>query len=119
MQVVTVPDESMTVLEIKPENVFSFPEGIPAFESVKEFVILRNPEEAPFMWLQATGEQVFAFKLPLDQGPVLLLCPPLFETIFGGDLPHGHAHLAGSPPVGADQPGQIALGHGLVQASLG
>ncbi len=69
--------------------------------------------------LASADNQVLAFQLPLDQGSVLLYSPPLFETIFGGDLSHGHTHLAGSPPVGADQPGKVALGHRLVQTGLG
>lgn len=38
-----------------------FPEGLPAFEQVKEFVIIANEEEAPFMWLQAVKVPNLAF----------------------------------------------------------
>lgn len=61
MQLMTAVEEGMTVLEIQADNIFVFPDGIPAFESVKEFVILSNPEEAPLMWLQATGRTDPAF----------------------------------------------------------
>ncbi len=41
------------VLDLKPENIFTFPEGIPGFEKVKRFVILTHPGEAPFGRLTA------------------------------------------------------------------
>jgi len=41
------------ILDLKPENIFTFPEGIPGFEKVKRFVILTHPEEAPFARLTA------------------------------------------------------------------
>lgn len=38
-----------------------FPEGLPAFERVREFVIIANEEEAPFLWLQAVSIPNLAF----------------------------------------------------------
>lgn len=38
-----------------------FPDGLPAFESAKEFVIISNEEEAPFLWLQAVSTPNLAF----------------------------------------------------------
>lgn len=38
-----------------------FPDGIPAFETVKEFVLIVNEEEAPFLWLQAKNNPELAF----------------------------------------------------------
>jgi flagellar assembly factor FliW len=49
------------VLAIKPENVIRIPHGLLGFEQYKEFVLLANPEEAPFQWLQAVGESGLAF----------------------------------------------------------
>ena len=46
-------DQSYKVLNIKPENVFTFHEGIPGFEKAKRFAILSNPDEAPFGRLTA------------------------------------------------------------------
>lgn len=42
-------------------GVISFPEGLPAFEQIKEFRIVSNEEEAPFLWLQAVGMPELAF----------------------------------------------------------
>ena len=38
-----------------------FPEGLPAFEEVKDFLLVANEEEAPFMWLQALAVPNLAF----------------------------------------------------------
>lgn len=39
-------------LQIKPENIISMPLGLLGFEHVKKYVLLSNPEEEPFFWLQ-------------------------------------------------------------------
>lgn len=39
----------------------TFPDGLPAFEAVKEFVLISNEGEAPFMWLQAVSQVNLAF----------------------------------------------------------
>jgi flagellar assembly factor FliW len=36
------------------ECVFHFPEGLPAFEEVKEYVLLCKPETTPFLFMRAT-----------------------------------------------------------------
>jgi flagellar assembly factor FliW len=38
-----------------------FPEGLPAFEEVREFVLISNEEEQPFLWLQAADSPNLAF----------------------------------------------------------
>lgn len=39
----------------------TFPDGLPAFEKVKEFIVISNEEEAPFLWLQACSKPNLAF----------------------------------------------------------
>jgi flagellar assembly factor FliW len=39
-------------LQVKQENIIQMPLGLLGFEHIKKFVLLANPEEAPFMWLQ-------------------------------------------------------------------
>lgn len=39
-------------LTVKSENVISLPLGLLGFERVKKYVLLSNPQEEPFMWLQ-------------------------------------------------------------------
>ena len=49
-------------IEVKKENIITFPDGIPGFEEEKEFTIIQNPDEnLPFHWLQAINEGVLAF----------------------------------------------------------
>ena len=59
--------ESVTV---KTENVIHMPGGLLGFENVKRLVLLTDPEEAPFSWLQVIGDSSLAF----------LVAPP-FEAV--------------------------------------
>ena len=38
-----------------------FPEGLPAFEKQRHFVLISNEEEAPFLWLQSQSNQNLSF----------------------------------------------------------
>ena len=38
------------------KDIISFPNGIPGFNSSKEFVIIQTPEFAPFEWLVSTDK---------------------------------------------------------------
>ena len=60
--------ESVTV---KTENVIHMPGGLLGFENVKRFVLLTDPEEAPFCWLQAIGDSSLAFLVvsPFEAAP--------------------------------------------------
>lgn len=53
--------KEVTIDQKQPKKTIQFPEGLPAFENVKEFVIISNEEEAPFLWLQATSVPNLAF----------------------------------------------------------
>lgn len=48
-------------ISLQHSKVLSFPEGLPAFEHVKEFILVSNESEAPFFWLQAVSEPNLAF----------------------------------------------------------
>lgn len=47
--------------KLQPQRHVHFPQGLPAFEQVKDFVIITNEEEAPFLWLQAASIPNLAF----------------------------------------------------------
>jgi flagellar assembly factor FliW len=51
----------LQALDIKPENIFTFQEGLPGFEKIKRFVILTHPEERPFGRLTALDFDVCFF----------------------------------------------------------
>lgn len=47
-------------LEVSEENIIFFEEGIPAFENLKKFVIIKE-DESPFYWLQSIEDKDIAF----------------------------------------------------------
>jgi flagellar assembly factor FliW len=48
-------------LEVKKENVINFPYGLLGFEHVKNYVLLSQPHEQPFMWLRMLDSASKAF----------------------------------------------------------
>ncbi|MEW9123764.1 MAG: flagellar assembly protein FliW [Thermotaleaceae bacterium] len=49
-------------IEILPEAIITFEEGLPGFEDIKQYALLPNPDaENPFQWLQAIEEPELAF----------------------------------------------------------
>lgn len=54
-------DESMTLkpysrlvsLPIRPEHIFHFPQGLPAFEDFKDYVFAIKPDTSPFIFMHA------------------------------------------------------------------
>jgi flagellar assembly factor FliW len=42
-------------------KTIQFPDGLPAFEHVREFVLIANEGEEPFLWLQAVSAPNLAF----------------------------------------------------------
>lgn len=49
-------------IEIEEKEIITFPEGIPGFEDVREYVLLKKEkEENPFFWLQSVRESFPAF----------------------------------------------------------
>src|SRR5579872_7567869 len=58
-------------------DVIRLPFGLLGFESVKNYVLLTNPDEAPFMWLQMLEEAKRAF---------LVVCPSLVVPDYQPEL---------------------------------
>jgi flagellar assembly factor FliW len=50
-----VVKEGYEVLDLKAEQIFTFPEGVPGFEQIKQYCLLSKEEEAPFLHLTAVG----------------------------------------------------------------
>ncbi|MEW6156928.1 MAG: flagellar assembly protein FliW [Verrucomicrobiota bacterium] len=48
-------------LAVRKENIIHLPLGLLGFERIKRYVLLSNPEEAPFLWLQVLDEPDLAF----------------------------------------------------------
>lgn len=47
-------------LEIEPDRIITFPEGVPGFED-KRFILLTPEDTAPFCWLQSVDSPEVAF----------------------------------------------------------
>jgi len=51
-------------IEINEENIIYFEEGIPGFDDIHEYGIIRSEEpESPFSWIQALDDPGLAFAL--------------------------------------------------------
>ncbi len=47
--------------QVPPEQIVRLPLGLFGFERVKEYLLLSDPAEEPFLWLQARGDATLAF----------------------------------------------------------
>jgi flagellar assembly factor FliW len=58
-------------MQVKTENVIHMPAGLLGFEDIKRFVLLSDPDEAPFSWFQVLDDPSLAFLVvpPFDAVP--------------------------------------------------
>jgi len=54
-------DNRCIIKTVYPENIFTFPEGILGFESIKEYVFLLNEKVKPFLFMQALHDSDLSF----------------------------------------------------------
>ncbi len=47
------PYSRLVSLPIRPEHIFHFPQGLPAFEEFKDYVFTINPDTSPFIFMHA------------------------------------------------------------------
>ncbi len=55
------PYSRLIALPVQSENIFHFPDGLPAFESTKEFIFLCKPDTRPFFFMQSLNPPDLAF----------------------------------------------------------
>ncbi len=65
------PYSRLIALPVQSENIFHFPEGLPAFEHVKEFIFLCKPDTQPFFFMHALNPPDLTF-VCVDP---FLICP--------------------------------------------
>jgi len=65
-------------IEIYPEQILTFQDGILGFETYKKFALIEEHEESPFKWLQAIDEQSLAF---------IVIQPELFKEYYNPIIP--------------------------------
>ncbi|MBN1676889.1 MAG: flagellar assembly protein FliW [Kiritimatiellae bacterium] len=76
------PYARLVSLPVNSENIFHFPEGLPAFETVKEFVFICKPDTAPFVFMHALNPPDLAF-VCIDP---FLICPNYNLRLSQGDV---------------------------------
>jgi len=54
-------EERCIVKSVKPENIFTFPQGILGFEEIKEYLFLINHKVEPFLFMQALHDSNLSF----------------------------------------------------------
>jgi flagellar assembly factor FliW len=75
-----------TDLVYAKEDIITFQEGIPGFESSKHFVLVQDPEYTPFEWLVCTDECRLRFAV---------INPMLFEPEYAPPMHKEHLHEVG------------------------
>lgn len=73
-------------LNVSQENTIKMPMGLLGFEQFKEFVLLANPEDEPFLWLQVIEEPSLAF---------LVMSPFMVVPNYQPDIPDEDAGYLG------------------------
>jgi len=58
-------------VRVTNENIIHMPGGLLGFEQIKRFILLSNPEDAPFSWFQVLDDASLAFLVlpPFDAIP--------------------------------------------------
>jgi flagellar assembly factor FliW len=51
----------LETLPVQTENIIDLPFGLLGFESINKYVLLSDPEDAPFQWLQVIDDPTLAF----------------------------------------------------------
>jgi flagellar assembly factor FliW len=76
------PYGRLSCLPIHAENIFNFPEGLPAFEHIKRFVFVHKPNTSPFLFMNALEPADLSF-VCVDP---FLICPSYAPRIGAADL---------------------------------
>lgn len=57
----TLATKALGQVNLEPGEIIHFPEGLIGFQEYREFALLRDREESPFLWLQSVEESTLAF----------------------------------------------------------
>jgi flagellar assembly factor FliW len=63
LQMKTISTKAFGTIEIEPESIYSFPDGLYGFAEETEFALLSGKADSPFLWLQSTKDEHLAFIL--------------------------------------------------------
>ncbi|MCR9143613.1 MAG: flagellar assembly protein FliW [bacterium] len=76
--------KAMGQVEIAPEDILTFPEGLFGFPDVREFTVLAEKGDSPFLWLQCVNDPELAF---------VIIDPALFISDYTPQLAPGDLEL--------------------------
>lgn len=76
--------KAMGQVEIAPEDILQFPEGLFGFPDVREFAVLTEKGDSPFLWLQCINDPELAF---------VIINPALFISDYKPQLAPGDLEL--------------------------
>ncbi len=80
------PYARLVALPVHTENIFHFPDGLPAFEDAKEFVFLCKPDTRPFFFMKSITQSNLSF-VCIDP---FLVCPNYTPYISESDMKFLH-----------------------------
>src|SRR4051812_43711580 len=79
------PTKHFGTIEYDEEAVLTFPEGLPAFETLTRFLVIEDAASAPLVFLQSLDDQSICFPamspLVVDPDYELSLTPDDLETL--------------------------------------
>lgn len=85
------------ILSYPDGSVYEFPQGLPAFEQEKAFVLIQSPEKAPLVFLQSLTRASLCFVafpiLVVDQSYQLAIAPEDLEAL---ELDNGRQPVLGA-----------------------
>jgi flagellar assembly factor FliW len=76
--------------DLQKQDAVCFQNGIPGFPEEKKFVLLQNPEERPFIWMQSTTNPELCF---------IVTSPFIFFPEYRPDVPDDELTTIGSPSL--------------------
>ena len=78
-----LPTKALGSIEIRPEQIIRFPDGLFGFNECTEFALLEESEDAHFKWLQSTTDPNVAF---IINQPELFMRDPYRAVVSSADL---------------------------------
>jgi len=84
------PAVDKIVRVLQNQDAVVFQNGLPGFPDEKRFVLLQNPEEKPFIWMQSTANPNLCF---------IVTSPFLFFPEYRPDVPDEELVGIGSPSL--------------------
>jgi len=58
---VKLPTTRFGEIDVRPADIVTLPEGLLGFNQFRRYIVLEDPEQAPFLWLQSADESDLAF----------------------------------------------------------